>query len=82
MIEVKDKTKEQIIEDCITELRPFFRADGGDVEFIGLRENTVVVKLLGACSSCSMSDTTVKLGIKESIKAILPEIKEVIAINQ
>jgi Fe-S cluster biogenesis protein NfuA len=42
---------------------------------------TAIVELHGACSSCSMSSMTMKAGVEGAIKAAVPEIKEVKALN-
>ena len=70
------------VEQAIQELRPFLEADGGDMEFVELTdENVVRVRLLGACSDCSMSLMTLKAGLEESVKKLAPEIKSVEAVN-
>ena len=69
------------IEVALQSIRPYLQKDGGDVEFIELTtDNIVKVKLLGACINCDMSAMTLKAGIEESIKNVVPEIKEVIAV--
>ncbi|MEY3235997.1 MAG: hypothetical protein RI883_98 [Bacteroidota bacterium] len=66
----------------LAELRPFLVADGGDMELVEITDDGIVkVRLLGACSDCSMSLMTLKAGLEESIKKIAPEIKSVEAIN-
>lgn len=78
-----DKTEvSKIIEDTLTQLRPFLEADGGDMELVEItNEGVVKVKLLGACSNCSMSSMTLKAGVEEAVKKAVPQIKSVEAIN-
>jgi Fe-S cluster biogenesis protein NfuA len=72
----------QIINDAIEQLRPFLNADGGDMKFVKITEDGYVhVKLLGACSSCSMSMMTLKAGLEEAVKKVAPEIKGVLSID-
>lgn len=69
------------IEVAIQSIRPYLQKDGGDVEFVELTEDNIVrVKLLGACINCDMSAMTLKAGIEESIKNVVPEIVKVEAI--
>jgi Fe-S cluster biogenesis protein NfuA len=69
------------IEIAIQSIRPYLQKDGGDVEFIELTaDNVVKVKLLGACVDCDMSAMTLKAGIEESIKNVVPDIIKVEAI--
>jgi Fe-S cluster biogenesis protein NfuA len=67
------------IEEALENIRPFLKADGGDVELVSVDNDVVRLKLLGACSSCEISHITMKAGIEESIRRIYPEVKEVVA---
>jgi len=74
--------KEEKIEEALSSVRPFLMMDGGNVELVKIDDDGVVtLKLLGACSGCSMSHMTMKAGIEEAIKKVLPEVRSVIAIN-
>ena len=44
-------------------------------------EDKVFVRLLGNCSSCPISFSTMKLGVETTIKQMAPEIKEVLSIE-
>jgi Fe-S cluster biogenesis protein NfuA len=69
------------IEIALQSIRPFLQRDGGDVEFVEVTADKIVkVRLLGACETCSMSAMTLKAGIEESIKNVVPEIIAVEAI--
>ena len=79
---IDKKSVEQKVLKALEQLRPFLLADGGDIELIEVKDDgTVVVKLLGACSDCSMSMMTLKAGLEESVKKAAPEVKEVVAMN-
>lgn len=79
---IKMGKKETKIEEALDSVRPFLKMDGGDVELVGISdENVVTIKLLGACSGCSMSHMTMKAGIEEAIRKILPEVRSVVAVN-
>jgi len=69
------------IEIALQSIRPFLQKDGGDVEFVEMTEDKVVkVRLIGACETCSMSAMTLKAGIEESIKNVIPEVAYVEAV--
>lgn len=73
---------EEKIQEALNQLRPFLEADGGDMELVEITDDMVAkVKLLGACSSCSMSPMTLKAGLEEAVKKACPEIKAVEAVN-
>ena len=64
------------------ELRPHLVADGVDMELVDITDEGVVqVRLLGACSDCSMSMMTIKAGLEEAVKKVAPEITAVEAVN-
>ncbi len=70
------------IEKALEQVRPFLKADGGDVSFVDITDdNTVRIQLHGACKGCSISHITMKAGIEEAIRNAVPEIKTVEAIN-
>jgi Fe-S cluster biogenesis protein NfuA len=70
------------VEDALKTIRPYLEADGGDVELIEITdENMALLELKGACSTCSMSQMTMKAGIEETIMRAVPEIKSVQAIK-
>jgi Fe-S cluster biogenesis protein NfuA len=70
------------VEEAIAQIRPFLEGDGGNIELIEVTPDKIVkVRLLGACSSCSMSAMTMKSGVEDAIRNVVPDIKEVIAIE-
>ncbi len=72
---------EQKIEIALNSMRPFLQADGGDVELIDITdEMEVQLRLLGNCSSCSMSSMTMKAGIENGLKSAIPQISKVTAV--
>ena len=71
----------EAIEKVLNErVRPRLAADGGGVDLIEVKDdNTVVVKLTGACGSCPFSLMTLKAGVEAELKSEFPELKEVVA---
>ena len=67
---------------AIEELRPYLRADGGDIELADVDEDKGVVKvrLKGACVGCPMAQSTLQLGVERFLKKKIPEIKWVEAV--
>ena len=74
------KTVEQKVQDALAEIKPQIRADGGDIELVGIEDGVVKVRLQGACVGCPMSTLTVKQGVERIIKARVPEVKSVEAV--
>jgi len=73
----------EVIESALDEIRPYLKADGGDISLIEVSDDLVVkVELLGACVGCPMSYQTMKNGIEQVVKKAVPGVKEVLAVNQ
>ncbi len=70
------------VEEVLNEIRPALQADGGDIELVGVNEETgvVTVKLVGACAGCPMSQMTLQMGVERVIKSRVPEVQKVEAV--
>jgi Fe-S cluster biogenesis protein NfuA len=75
------ETIEKKVQAALTEIRPQIQADGGDIELVAIENDTVKVRLRGACAGCPMSALTLKQGVERLIKAKVPEIKTVEAVQ-
>lgn len=60
-------------------IRPAVEMDGGAISFHSFEEGTVKVLLQGACSGCPSSTITLKSGIENLLKRMVPAVKEVVA---
>ena len=69
------------ITAVLDEIRPAIVGHGGSIEFVELKDQIVYVRLVGACVGCPSSFFTLKLGVEEAIKAKVPSIKEVVAVE-
>lgn len=70
------------IEKVLDVLREGIAMHSGNVELIAADPVTgkVSVRFQGACIGCPMSDMTLKVGIEETLREMLPEVTEVIAV--
>ena len=73
--------KREDVEKVLNEkVRPRLAADGGGVDLVEVKkDNTVVVKLTGACGCCPFSLMTLKAGVEQILRESFPELKEVIS---
>lgn len=70
------------VEKALEEIRPFLQSDGGDISLISIdNQNSVKVKLEGACVGCTVNQMTLKSGVEMTIKKYAPQIEEVINIR-
>lgn len=64
------------VQQAIDEVRPALQADGGDIEFLGLTDDSRArVRLVGACSHCPSSSITLSYGVENYLRERVPEIK-------
>ena len=72
---------EEQIKQALEALRPYLKADGGDVSFVEISEDGIVkVKLMGACTQCPMSQMTLRAGIERALMRQIPGIRRVEAV--
>jgi len=70
------------VEKALDEIRPFLENDGGNINLVEIENDQVVkVQLIGACSSCSVNQMTLKSGVEMTIKKYAPQIQSVINIE-
>ena len=70
----------KIREVIETQIRPLLQRDGGDIEFVGLDNKTVKVRLRGACAGCPASQMTLQMGVERLLRNEVPDIERVVAV--
>ena len=78
----QEKTLSERIAEVVDTIRPMLKNDGGDIELVSVEEdNTVKVRLKGACKGCPGAQMTLKMGVERLLKERIPEVKEVVAVD-
>jgi Fe-S cluster biogenesis protein NfuA len=67
---------QQILHDYV---RPAVEQDGGAISYKSFNEGVVTVELRGSCSGCPSSTLTLKAGIENLLKRMVPEVQEVVS---
>lgn len=74
----EQRERHERVARVIASFRPFIQGDGGDIEFLGIDEQqTVRVRLTGACVGCPASFMTLQMGLERHIREQVPEIRAV-----
>ena len=77
-----DQSLTNRVLEVIEALRPMIQRDGGDIELVDITSAGVVrIRYQGACVGCPSSEMTLRLGIEENLKANVPEITGVVAVD-
>jgi Fe-S cluster biogenesis protein NfuA len=77
-----ESTFEEKIKVAIEAVRPALQGHGGDIELVGTDpDNTVRIRLQGACQGCPGAAMTMKMGVERILRERVPEVKEVVAVD-
>ena len=61
------------VRDAIASVQAYARSHGGEIDLVGVSEaGDVTIRLRGACRGCPMSGLTLKHGIEEQLRALVP----------
>ena len=75
MIPFTDEELMEPVSSVIDKVRPSLALDGGDIQFLTVRNSVVYVQLQGACVGCGSSGTTLKYGVERQLRMdIHPEL--------
>lgn len=80
-----DSTKDsedlkKIKEILEKDIQPAVAMDGGYIELVSYKDGIVYLSLQGACSGCPSSSVTLKQGIENRLKQLVPTVKEVMEV--
>ncbi|MDA7816923.1 NifU family protein [Sulfurimonas sp.] len=76
MIPFSDEELVDPVKNVIDKVRPNLALDGGDIDFVTVKNSKVYVQLKGACVGCGSSGTTLKYGVERQLKMdIHPELE-------
>ncbi len=62
---------------AVDTVRPYLQSHGGDVEVVGIEGSTLLVRLEGSCSGCSMSAVTLAETVTSAVVGVVDEISDV-----
>jgi len=79
--EDESELMKQVNEIIDAKIRPFLQEDGGDITILSAENGIVKLKFRGACHGCPSSEQTLNHGINNLLKYYLPEITEVIKVD-
>ena len=69
----------QIINLIEEFVQPAVEGDGGEIVFKSFEKGKVTLIMKGACRGCPSSTITLKSGIENLLKQMIPDVKEVVA---
>lgn len=74
----------KIKEILAKNVRPVVEMDGGNIDYVSFDEEAGLLTLVlkGSCSGCPSSSVTLKNGIQSLMQRLVPEVREVVALNE
>jgi Fe-S cluster biogenesis protein NfuA len=72
--------EQRIREILDAEIRPAVAQDGGDITLDRFENGIAYVHMQGSCSGCPSSTATLKMGIENRLREIIPEVAEVVSV--
>lgn len=71
------ETVTALFEDMV---RPALQSDGGDIELLKVEDDSVHVRLVGACSTCPSSTVTMKMGVERLLEEEFPQFRSLVQV--
>lgn len=73
-----DRSQQEIVDNIKlvleTYVAPAVASHGGEVNFLEYNDGKVLLELSGACSGCAGSTMTLKHGVENMLKEMVPEV--------
>lgn len=71
---------EEDLERALEKVREGLRKEGGDIEVISHKGDSLYVRLTGACETCPMAGLTLKNWVEKTLLEELKELKSIKAV--
>ncbi|MBX3119463.1 MAG: NifU family protein [Fimbriimonadaceae bacterium] len=69
------------VKEVMQDVQAYARSHGGDIQLLSVNEEgDVKIKFRGTCVGCPMSAVTLKLGIEERLRELVPGVRKVIQV--
>lgn len=81
-INAEDSDVDAKIKGILDEyVKPAVEMDGGAISFVSFKDGLLTLALQGSCAGCPSSTVTLKDGIENLMKRMVPQVTEVVALN-
>ena len=65
---------EQRVAEALDEVRPYLRSHDGDIEYLGISDNIVRLRMTGSCDGCGASAATLEAAVETALRAAAPDL--------
>ncbi len=71
----------ETIESVLERVRQRLRADGADVELIGVDNGVVTLQLIGSCLGCPMTKIALMVGLENALREAVAGVRKVVLVR-
>ena len=69
------------VKSAMEDVQAYARSHGGEIRLLGVtEEGDVKIKFVGACHGCPMSALTLKHGIEQQLKELVPGVRKIVQV--
>ena len=61
------------VQAVLDRVRPYLKADGGDIELVAVEGNSAAVRLTSVCAGCPSAHMTLHVGVETALRQAIPE---------
>jgi Fe-S cluster biogenesis protein NfuA len=77
-----DHSKDEMVRGLIEQLDAYIaQFHGGRVEFVSIENDTLTVRMGGACEKCPLQTSTLRGWVEGTLQQFFPEIKNVVNVE-
>ncbi len=70
------------VKSAIADVQAYARSHGGQIHLVSVSiEGDVSIKMTGTCRGCPMSPLTLKRGVEEQLKTLVPGVRDIIQVS-
>jgi len=79
MYDLAELDERMQVEEALDEVRPYIESHGGGLELLDVSDGVVHVRMHGSCHGCAASAVTLRRGVEEKLRELVPSFKEVVS---
>lgn len=80
-VEIERSALYRTVLESMREVQAYARSHGGNIELVDVSdEGDVKVRFRGSCAHCPLSELTLKQGVVDRLKDLVPEVRTVVSV--
>jgi Fe-S cluster biogenesis protein NfuA len=68
-----------LVKEAMGDVQAYARSHGGEIRLLSVtQDGDVHIQLFGTCRGCPMSGVTIKLGVEQQLRQLVPGVRKVL----